>query len=120
MDEDHVDVRGEPPCFAVDPKLRGDHQELRWAPFPSEQLQEVELYRHDGVYPAVGFGIAPADTLLPREALVSQHVSFESHFHELMGRRFMRRGLGADGSKLPLVLRLRWTDREKRTVPPPP
>ena len=54
VDEDHVDVRVENLVFAVDAKLRGDRLEVRWDPFLGGQLQEVQLYRHDGVYLGVG------------------------------------------------------------------
>ena len=54
VDEDHVDVRVGNQHFAVDPTLRGDHLEVRWDPFLGEQLQEVQLYRHDGVYLGIG------------------------------------------------------------------
>lgn len=56
---------------------------------------------------SVGLRIASAGTLLSGGPLTSERVSFESHFHELMGRRFTRRVFGTDGSKLPLELRLR-------------
>lgn len=54
VNEDHSDVRIGSQHFAVDRRLRGDRLEVRWDPFCGDQLQEVYLYRYDGVYLGVG------------------------------------------------------------------
>jgi len=55
VDRDHCDVTINRQFFAVDASLRGDRVIVKLDPFQSEDdLQEVELYREDGVYLGVG------------------------------------------------------------------
>jgi hypothetical protein len=55
VDRDHCDVSVNGQLFAVDPSLRGDRVIVKLDPFQREDdLQEVELYREDGLYLGVG------------------------------------------------------------------
>jgi transposase InsO family protein len=55
VDDGHSDVTIDGQHFAVDPTLRGDRVEVRYDPFQTEAaLQEVQLYRLDGLYLGVG------------------------------------------------------------------
>ena len=68
VDDVHSDVTIDRRHFAVDPALRGDRVEVRYDPFQTEAaLQEVQLYRLDGVYLGVG-RLVPAREGIPSPA----------------------------------------------------